>query len=353
MDSINVSVARRIVPELLETLRSRSQILHRIRLLQPIGRRALAAEMNTTERVLRSEVDFLRQQGLLIAGPAGMALSEEGNYLLDELNEVLATIEGRTELAESLSRALGIKEVIVVVGNSDEEQWVKDTLGFQSAVRLRQLLCDNDVVAVTGGSTMATLARMMPRRGSSRSIHVVPARGGLGESSSVQASTIAEALAEALGGTHTALHIPDRLSEETLEQLTSEPVLQARLREIREASAVVHGIGEALKMAQRRQLNDNEIGTLQSRGAVSEAFGYYFDQTGEIVYSMTTVGLRLGDLEGMRLVMGVAGGRSKAAAIASAARAYRMDVLVTDEGAAKEILKRAAVPMPERVDMKN
>lgn len=335
---LDVAAVRRIVPELLDTLRARMRILHRVRLLQPIGRRALAVEMGTTERVLRSEVEFLRQQALLVAGPAGMGLSEEGHNLLNEFEQVLAAIEGRTELATALSRTLGIANVLVVVGDSDEEQWVKDTLGLQAAMHLREDLHGGDVVAVTGGSTMATLAKMMPHRGADLDVRVVPARGGLGESASVQANTIAEELALALGGRHTVLHIPDRLSEETLARLMSEPMVQERLNEVRAATVVVHGIGDALQMAYRRQLSETEVHTLQEQDAVAEAFGYYFNRDGLAVYTMTTVGLKLADLERMRLVMGVAGGGSKAAAIVAAARAYRMDVLVTDEGAANAIL---------------
>ncbi|QSO54725.1 DNA-binding transcriptional regulator [Alicyclobacillus curvatus] len=339
MDSINLSAARRIVPELLETLSSRYRILHRLRLLQPIGRRALAVELGTTERVLRSEVEFLRQQGLLDAGPAGMMLSDEGQALLDELDSVLASLEGRTELASALQKVLQISRVVVVVGDSDVEQWVKDTLGFQAATELRTLLHEGDVVAVTGGSTMATLAKMMPRHNAPFPVRVVPARGGLGESTSIQANTIAEQLATALGGSYSVLHVPDRLSEETLKRLNDEPMVQERLEEIRQSNLVVHGIGGALQMAERRALSPEEYEMLVKRGAVAEAFGYYFNQQGETVHSMTTVGLKLGDLDRMRLVMGVAGGASKAPAIASVAKAYRIDLLVTDEGAARAILE--------------
>lgn len=342
MNSIELSMVRRIVPELLETLRARTRILARIRLLQPIGRRALATEMDTTERVLRAEVEFLRQQGLLIAGPAGMSLSEEGHDLLDELEAVLAEMEGRSELAASLSRMLHIPKVIVVVGDSDEETWVKETLGLQAGIYLRSALQSGDVVAVTGGSTMATMAQMMPRRGSELKVHVVPARGGLGESSSVQANTIAEELARAVGGTHGVLHIPDRISEQALERLKEDPLVQEGLRQIREASVVVHGIGGAVQMAERRRMDDAEVAELKRAGAVAEAFGYYFDEGGQTVLTMNTVGLKLDDLAGVRLVVGVAGGQSKAAAIVAAAGAYRMDVLITDEGAAQAMLRHAA-----------
>lgn len=338
MDVLELSAVRRIVPELMETLQARVQILHRIRLLQPVGRRALAAAMGITERVLRAEVEFLRRQGLLVFNPAGMSLSEQGYALLDQLEGVLAAVEGRGELAQRLSRALGIPHVTVVQGDSDEETWVKDTLGLQTALYLRETLTEGDVLAVTGGTTMSAVAEMMPAKGPRLRIRVVPARGGLGENVDIQANTIAARLAERLGGTSIMLHVPDQLSPETLEHLTSEPLVQERLQEVREATVVVHGIGDALTMARRRQLAPEELAVLRARGAVAEAFGYFFDAQGEPVHAMTTVGLRLEDLAQLRLVIAVAGGASKAKAIAAAAKAYRMDVLVTDEGAATAIL---------------
>lgn len=342
MEAIQLSIARRIVPELLEILQERTRILNRIALLQPIGRRALATELGTTERILRAELDFLKQQGLLVAATAGMSLSVGGQSLLDELNQVLAVLDGRSELASMLSRKLGIPTVIVVNGDNDEEAWVKNTLGLEAARYLRQALRPTDVLAVTGGSTMAAMATNMPHAGGPGGpipIKVVPARGGLGENVAFQANTIASELAEQLGGTSVMLHVPDRLSEETLQMIVKEPQVQERLQEIRHATVVVHGIGEASRMAERRRSTQQELATLRARGAVAEAFGYYFDADGSIIYEMNVVGLRIGDLSRVRVVLGVAGGGSKAQAIAAAAKAYRIDVLVTDEGAARRLVK--------------
>lgn len=340
MDSIDLGLAMRIVPELLDVLQARTRILQRVRLMQPIGRRTLATELGTTERVLRAEVEFLRQQGLLVSAPAGMWLSEEGQTLLEQLENVLAFIEGRSELSAHLSRALGIPLVLVVAGDCDDDEWVKDTLGYRAAAYMRAALTDDDVLAVTGGTTMAAVAKMMPAKGEAVPIQVVPARGGLGETISVQADTIAAEVAERLGGRSIMLHVPDRVSEDTLARLLSEPEVERRLAEVRRATLVIHGIGNAMKMAERRQMTADEVKMLTGHGAVAEAFGYYFDDEGDIVHSMSIVGLRLADLQQMRMVLAVAGGRSKANAIASAAKAYRMDVLVTDEGAAKALLQR-------------
>lgn len=49
----------------MDTLRRRYQILRNVYLLGPIGRRVLADKMDITERVLRTEVDALKRQGLI------------------------------------------------------------------------------------------------------------------------------------------------------------------------------------------------------------------------------------------------------------------------------------------------
>jgi central glycolytic genes regulator len=216
---------------------------------------------------------------------------------------------------------------------------VKNTLGYQAAILLRTILRDGDILAVTGGTTLEAIAKMMPTQGEPMNVKVVPARGGLGERLAAQANTIASELANRLGGESFMLHVPDSLSEDTLQRLMEEPHIQSRLSVIRQANVVVHGIGNAMKMAHRRGLPQDEIQFLQERGAVAEAFGYYFDKGGHTVHTMVTVGLKLDDLKGVRTVIGVAGGASKATAIAAAAKGYHIDVLVTDEGAARQILK--------------
>ena len=113
---MDLSVARRLAPEWLDVIQSRARVLRHIRFLQPIGRRALALEMGITERILRGEVDFLKQQGLITAQAAGMSLTDEGYALLDEVEPVVAVIEGRAHLSQSVSRRLGIPEVLVVSG---------------------------------------------------------------------------------------------------------------------------------------------------------------------------------------------------------------------------------------------
>lgn len=60
-----LSIIEKVAPDIMDTLRERYQILRNIYLLGPVGRRVLASKMDVTERVLRTETDFLKKEILL------------------------------------------------------------------------------------------------------------------------------------------------------------------------------------------------------------------------------------------------------------------------------------------------
>ena len=54
MESI-LKLQSKLLPDLLEVMRKRYEVLRHLQLMQPVGRRSLAAALNQTERVLRGE----------------------------------------------------------------------------------------------------------------------------------------------------------------------------------------------------------------------------------------------------------------------------------------------------------
>ncbi|WP_054761165.1 sugar-binding domain-containing protein [Secundilactobacillus collinoides] len=67
----------------------------------------------------------------------------------------------------------------------------------------------------------------------------------------------------------------------------------------------------------------------------------FFDEHGQIVYQVPKLGLSISDLERMDLVVAVAGGHTKAAAIEAYFKLPPAPTfLVTDEGTADTILKK-------------
>lgn len=335
-----IEVQQKLVPDLLEILRKRYTLLQSIYHLQPIGRRALAQTMMTTERILRAEVDLLKEMGLLDVSSIGMSCTAEGVRVLERLEEMVGELFGLTELAQMLQQRLGIEQVVIVPGNADASEWVKQELGRIGARVLKHTVREHDVVAVTGGSTIASVASHLVPTSVFRSVQFVPARGGLGERVEFQANTLASMMAAKTGGTYRLLHVPDRISEDAYQSLIAEPQIAEVLSLLKSARVVLHGIGDAFTMAKRRQYDAAELAELQQSGAISEAFGYYFDNNGTIVQRMPTIGLHLEEVKKAEVVISIAGGSSKAQAILSFAKQKCQTVLITDEGAARVLLAK-------------
>lgn len=334
-----LDVQKQLLPDLMDVMKKRYTILHHIMVSRVVGRRTLAQSLDMTERVLRSEVDFLKTQGLLEIESYGMRISASGEKLLEDMEPMAKELFGLSELEEKVRQRFNVEQVVVVPGDSDHSPYAKVGLGRAVAAVVRKLAVKEGVVAVTGGSTMAEAANHLTPTPQLKGSLFVPARGGLGESVDFQANTIASTMAKKTGGQYRLLHVPDHLSEDAYQSLIQEPNILDIIQVIRQARMVIHGIGEAMVMARRRKLDLATIESLRSEGALAEAFGYYFDSSGAVVHKMPTVGLRLEDIQATEKVIAVAGGRSKGSSIAAVMRFGHDDVLITDEAAALEMLK--------------
>ncbi|MBB5173459.1 sugar-binding transcriptional regulator [Texcoconibacillus texcoconensis] len=338
MDQL-LKLQQKLMPDVIQTLTERYRILRFLRLMQPIGRRTLANNLNVSERVLRSEVTFLKEQGLVYFGTSGMTLTEQGHNLLVQLEDVMHEVFDLADMEAKLAKKLGISNVYIVPGDSDFFPWVKKEMGKKGTLLLKNLLKgEKDVIAVTGGTTIASVAEMMETDSEMQDTLFVPARGGLGEQVENQANTICATMARKAMGQYRLLHVPDQLSKEAHDSLIQESSIRQILELIRSANIVIHGIGQAKTMAERRKTPENILNKLQDEQAVAEAFGYYFNHSGDIIHKVRTIGLQLEDLKHIPDVIAVAGGKSKAQAIYAYITNGPSQMLVTDEGAATEML---------------
>jgi len=334
-----LEIQKQLIPDLLDTMKKRYMILHRIMVSGTIGRRSLAVSLDMTERVLRGEAEFLKSQGLIEFETNGMRLTDAGGQLLEQLEPVMKETFALAELEEKIRSAFGLTQVVIVPGDADESAYTKKELGLAGAAALLKSVKSEDIIAVTGGSTLAEIAKHLSSSSPLRGAWFVPARGGLGERVELQANTIASRMAQSTGGRYRLLHVPDDLGEEAYQSLLQEPSVRDIVEFVRQCRIVVHGIGDAIVMAKRRKVDAVTIAELQRAGALAEAFGYYFDGQGTIVNKMLTLGLQLEDIVQAELVIGVAGGRSKGKAIAAVLKFGHEDILVTDEAAAQEIVR--------------
>lgn len=334
-----IDLQKRLVPEVLDLMKQRYSILHHVDLFQPIGRRGLSENMNLTERHVRGEIDFLHDQGLIDVTTKGMFITNEGKLILEQLANYIGELTGLHVLEQQIQDKLNIDRVVVIPGNSDKNEWVKLEMGKACVAYLKSIIKQSNTIAVTGGSTIAAVAKVMTPLNKHSELLFVPARGGIGEKVENQASGIVAEMARKAEGTYRMLYVPDPISDSTYQTLIHEPSINEVLQLIKGSNIIIHGVGDALKMATRRRTSEQILSLLKEKQAVSEAFGYYFNRKGNVVHKVKTVGIQLEDLDDVEHVITVAGGTSKGEAIASYFKQGKSELLITDQGAAEKILR--------------
>ena len=339
-----ITLLKQIAPELTQYINQRFDILEGIYSCQPIGRRTLSEEIGLSERILRNEIQVLKEQQLIRLTSKGMLLTTEGNDVLEQLKHIVQGDLHLEKKARRLAKHLNIHHCVIKTGDADQAQNTREEIGRAVAELLMNRLPEaENIIGVTGGRTMAYVAQELTDQLShKRDLTFVPARGGTVEEQAIQANTISEEMAKNTNGKNQMLLIPEIVSAQIKPLLIEEPAIRKTLNILYKANCILFSIADAQRMAKRRNTPPETIEILKEKEAVGEAFGEYFNRDGEVVYKVPQIGISPSRLETLPLVIASAGGQSKAEAIeAYAKKAPKNLILVTDEGAANKILMHA------------
>lgn len=335
-----VHALKKLIPDQIGIFIRRYQILKAVEKLQPTGRRSVAQHIGISERTVRTEIDKLNDEGLIAIGKSGMFLTDQGIGILNITADAVREFLGFTVLEQQMVALLSVKKVLIVAGNSDETAAVKNEIGTVAAQEMMKNVHSESVISLTGGSTMTCLVNSIPDFNSRKARLVVPARGSVGHKVEQQSDMLSSRLAGKLKAEYRLLNIPDSLSIKAMNEIRNEPNVQEVLLEMQQADVLAFGIGDALEMAEKRKVSETIFDFLKRKEAIAEAFGYYFNSEGTMVYSSRSISLGIEEIKKIGYIIAVAGGKSKAQSIIAISRILKNMILVIDEGAALEILKR-------------
>ena len=334
-----LSLQKKIVPELVEVLEKRYNVLRTISYNQPIGRRVLANRLNLGERIVRTEISFLKSQNLIEINTPGMTVTEEGQEVVDRLKDFIHELKGLSDIEESIRSFLGLKDVIIVPGDTNANPTILKELGKATANYVKTIIKNNDIIALTGGNTIKEFVEAFPKINNVSDILVVPARGGMGRKVESQANTLAASFAKKINASYKMLHIPENLSLEVLDTLLKEKEIKEVIDTIHKADILIYGIGNAIEMAEKRGTSLVETERLRSLGAIGEAFGCYFNKESKVVSENTSIGININQARNINTHIAVAAGEHKVESILSTMMNNKNAVLVTDESAGRKILE--------------
>ncbi|MFP3918386.1 sugar-binding domain-containing protein [Lysinibacillus telephonicus] len=330
---------QQLVPELPALLQLRYRILQTISVSGPTGRRAIQDALKITERSVRNETTLLKNQKLIKITTKGMVCTENGFAILEQLKPIFQELSGLAQKEKALAKLLGIEKVVIVPGNLEEDEGIKQLLGKEAVAHLTAIAKKDNTVAITGGSSVASLSNFLTPSKSLNTLSFVAARGSIGDEMKYQANTLVSEFASKCQATFRTLYLPENLSKNAYEAIIKEPVIKEILDLYEKIDIVIHGIGTAKEMAVRRNATSELVQLLEQKHAVGEAFGYYFDELGQIIYRINTIGIQLNQVKKSPKIIAVAGGAFKAKAIqAYFKNAASQTTLITDEGAANAIL---------------
>ena len=326
-----LALQKKIVPELVEVLEKRYNILRTIYYNQPIGRRGLANQLNLGERIVRTEISFLKSQGLIEVNTPGMTVTEEGKAIVKQLKEFIHELKGLDDIEEYIKAFLGLKDVIIVPGDLESNPTVLKDLGKAAANYVKNIIENDNVIAITGGSTIKEVVEAFPKINNLSNILVVPARGGMGRNVESQANMLAASLAKKINAAYKLLHIPENVSAEVLDGLLRESQVKDVVESIQKADILIYGIGNAIHMAKKRGSSEEFIEKLKEMNAVGEAYGCYFNKDCQMISENNSIGINVNNAKKINTHIAVAAGKNKVDAIIATEMYNKNAVLVTDE----------------------
>lgn len=258
--------------------------------------------------------------------------------------KIIDPFDLNNQLSNKLKEITGLKDVIVVPSPKSQTDLIKRNIGLVGADYVARKVFPGNVIGLGWGKTLNEMIRSFPQKNVSHS-YIVPMIGGIGRiEPDLQVNNLAMILSRKIGGTPLLLYAPAILD--------TAPLYQSMLES---SSSVIEfwdkidialvGIG----VAGRDVMSDivykgyesySERLSLETTGAVGDIGMHFFDINGQAIETQKTYKISMGleKIKKVPTVIGMAGGLHKLRAIRGAITGHLINVLITDEFLAQELL---------------
>jgi len=245
-------------------------------------------------------------------------------------------------LQEEIRTSLGLRECLVLATSGRR---APGDIGAFGARYMRDVISDGDVVGVGWSSAVNQVVSSGHLREKS-GVTVVQLIGSLGGAvPDLDGTSITTGLARALGASTHLLQAPILVADAAVRDgLLRDRHIAKTLEMARRADVTMVGVGTIDRNSGQYRagyLDDEDLEYIWERGVVGEICGSYFSLDGSPVsleMNGRTIGLSFEELVRIPRRVGAGWGMNKAQANVGAARSSLINVLITDEDTAREML---------------
>jgi deoxyribonucleoside regulator len=248
-------------------------------------------------------------------------------------------------LGQQIKQHLGLKEAYVLPDFRGKYPELMERVGQLAARVLEEHLEEGMTLGVSLGMAVACTARAFTM---THSIHCTVVRlHGASDTEIEENINLAQIFSDQLG--HEFKIIPSPLylqSRSSCELILRERIVRDVIRIAEESEIALVGMGSletSVSTLVRNHLQtEEELIALREAGAAGEVCGKYYDAQGAVMdteFNHRTVSIDIKKLRHMKFVLGVAAGAGKVDPILGAVRGGLINILVTDAGTARQLLK--------------
>ncbi|SDY11455.1 DNA-binding transcriptional regulator LsrR, DeoR family [Evansella caseinilytica] len=251
------------------------------------------------------------------------------------------------ELEKRLEKAFQLKEVIIVPAvESQTDTGRKKALGHAAYDLLNRIIKDKDIIGFAWGTTLSSMVGRSAEY-KTKAADFVPLVGGPGTmDNKYHVNTIVYNVANAFGG---SAHFIDAAAvvekKETRDDIVGSKYFQKILQMWEKINIAVVGIGAPLSSSNliwTGFFGDKEIKELNTLNAIGDICSRFYDIDGNIIHSEITdrtIAIELTKLQQLDYSIAVAESIDKVPSIVGALRGRFVNVLITDDITANELVK--------------
>jgi DNA-binding transcriptional regulator LsrR (DeoR family) len=248
------------------------------------------------------------------------------------------------ECERGLISAFGL-ETAIVVPSAGEAENTAAMVGYAAGQWLSGQMRDGVSVALGWGNTLSLALRGMVAR-ACEGASVISLMGGMTHSRAINPSAVARRVADMFGADCYQLTAPVFVSGPDIrDALLNEPSLRDLVERAGKADLALVSAGDLAHgstLAREGLIAADDLTSLRRAGAVADILCHFLDRDGRVLdhpVNRRVMALELAQLRKIPRVAIASGGAAKAPAIRAALAASSARILITDEAAARELLR--------------
>ena len=251
-------------------------------------------------------------------------------------------------LADQIKALFGLREVIVVEGGMSNSQALKN-VGYAGAELLSRIVHSNMIIGISFGVTLHNLVdRLDEFNFNHENVEIVQLMGGLGTGNpTIDGPELARRMAGYMSASYRYIQAPAVIQTPQLaKQLIKEKYISETITYAENAEIIISSVGSLAdnlsSMERSGYIRKENRVEYQSKGAIGHSLGRLINENGQMIdhpYNDSVVGVSLDILRKAKWSVGIGANPMKAPVFIAAVKGRHFNILVIDDGTAREILR--------------